>query len=298
MKHKKKPQQGGPRVSPRRPVTVPATGSANTAPQPRTVSSSAGGAPPSAAGTSTLDLALRLVEHLAMQSRPLPLAEIATHFSASKATVYRHLVTLQRHGFVRQEPENGRYEAGVKLMVLGEALRSRFDVLSASRAELMELRDRTGQAVTVCALIDDELVVLELVQGRTLIEFATRPGTRLDFHASAHGKVWLAYGPDALASRVLAAPLRQWTPKTICDAKTLRKEIANVRDRGWSTAPDQVITGVNTVAAPVFDYRGGLVGSLAIVGATQFIPPDPQDAQVREVTGAAARISRSLGWRS
>jgi hypothetical protein len=31
-----------------------------------------------------------------MQSRPLPLAEIATHFSASKATIYRRLVLLER----------------------------------------------------------------------------------------------------------------------------------------------------------------------------------------------------------
>jgi DNA-binding IclR family transcriptional regulator len=285
-------------VSPRTSTRNPATGMADAAAHQGAAPSATGGASPSATGTSTLDLALHLVEHLALQSRPLPLAEIAAHFSASKATSYRHLFTLQRHGFVRQEPGTGRYEAGLKLVVLGEALRSRFDVLSAARAELMALRDRTGQAVTVCALIDDEVVVLELVQGRTLIEFATRPGTRLDFHASAHGKVWLAFGPDELAGRVLAAPLRKWTPKTICDAKALRKEIAGIRARGWSNAPDQVITGVNTVAAPVFDHRGVLVGSLAIVGATQFIPPDPEDAQVREVTGAAARISRSLGWRS
>ena len=48
-------------------------------------------------GTSTLDMALRIVEFLAAQDQPLTLAHIAKAFSASKATVYRHLVTLQRH---------------------------------------------------------------------------------------------------------------------------------------------------------------------------------------------------------
>ncbi len=186
------------------------------------------------------------------QSRPASLSQIAEALSASKATIYRHLVTLQRHGFVRQEAETGRYEAGIKLMVLGEALRQRFDIVSAAREELMTLRDRTGQAVTVCAAIDDELIVLELIQGRTLIEFATRPGTRLAFHASAHGR---------------------------------------------ATAPDEVITGVNTLAAPVFDHRKVLVGSIAIVGATQFIPPVPDPEQIREVVGSAARISRGLTWK-
>lgn len=238
-----------------------------------------------------------MVEYLALQSRPVQLAQIAEAFSASKATVYRHLVTLQRHGFVRQDADTGRYEAGVKLMVLGEALRARFDVLSAAREDLMRLRDQTGHAVTLCALIDGALVVLELVQGRTLIEFATRPGTRLDFHASAHGKVWLAFGPERLRGEVLAGPLKAWTPATLTDPAALRAEIATVQARGWSTAPDEVITGVNTLAAPVLDHHGDLVGSIAIVGATQFISPVPDDAQVAEVVGAAGRISRSLGWR-
>lgn len=249
------------------------------------------------AGTSTLDLALRAVEYLVLQSRPVALAQIAEALSSSKATIYRHLVTLQRHGFVRQDPNTGRYDAGIKLMVLGEALRQRFDIVSAAREELMTLRDRTGQAVTLCDVIDEELIVLELIQGRTMIEFAMRPGTRLAFHASAHGKIWLAFGPPERSQAVVAGELKAWTPSTIVSGEALLAEIALVREQGWATAPDQVITGVNTLAAPVFDHRKVLVGSIAIVGATQFIAPEPNPEQIREVVGAAARISRGLTWK-
>jgi DNA-binding IclR family transcriptional regulator len=258
----------------------------------------AGGRKREAAGTSTLDLALRATEFLVSQSQPMALLQIAQALSASKATVYRHLVTLQRHGFVRQDRETGRYEAGIKLMVLGEQLRSRFGILAAGRADLMRLRDQTEQAVTVCAVIDDELVVLELVPGRALIDFSTRPGTRMDFHASAHGKVWLAFGEPRLLEKVGRTPLKPWTPSTPTSIEALRREIVEVRERGWATAPDQVITGVNTLAAPVFDHHEGLAGSIAIVGATQFIPSLPRAAQIAEVVGAAERISRHLGWRN
>ncbi len=251
---------------------------------------------PAPAGTSTLDLALRAVEYLVQQSRPAALAQIAEALSSSKATIYRHLVTLQKHGFVRQEPETGRYEAGIKLMVLGEALRQRFDIVSAAREDLMTLRDRTGQAVTVCAAIDAELIVLELIQGRTLIEFATRPGTRLAFHASAHGKIWLAFGSQDRTAAITNGPLQAWTPATIVTKDALLADLDTVRERGWATAPDEVITGVNTLAAPVFDHRHVLVGSIAIVGATQFITPVPDPEQIREVVGAAGRISRGLTW--
>ena len=249
------------------------------------------------AGTTTLDLALRAVEFLVQQSRPAALAQIATALSASKATIYRHLVTLQRHGFVRQDAETGRYEAGIKLLVLGESLRQRFDIVSAARTELMTLRDHTGQAVTLCATIDDELIVLELIQGRTLIEFATRPGTRIAFHASAHGKIWLAFGAPERTNTIVNGPLKAWTPATIVSREALLADLDAIRKRGWATAPDEVMSGVNALAAPVFDHRNVLVGSIAIVGATQFIPPVPAAEQIREVVGAAARISRGLTWK-
>lgn len=252
---------------------------------------------PAPAGTSTLDLALHAVDYLVQQSRPASLGQIAEALSASKATIYRHLVTLQRHGFVRQDSETGRYAAGVKLMVLGEALRQRFDIVSAAREELMSLRDRTGQAVTICAALDDELIVLELIQGRTLIEFSTRPGTRLAFHASAHGKIWLAFGSEERAAAIADGPLEAWTPATIVSREALLADLEGVREHGWATAPDEVITGVNTLAAPVFDHRKVLVGSIAIVGATQFIPPVPDPEQIREVVSSAARISRGLTWK-
>lgn len=250
------------------------------------------------AGTSTLDLALRALELLALENQPMALAQIAQALAASKATIYRHLVTLQRHGLVSQDPETGRYEAGVKLMVLGEAVRTRFDIVTAGRDELMRLRDATGQAVTICRIVDGELVVLDLIQGRTVVEFGTRPGTRFDLHNSAHGKVWLAFGPPALLDRTLSAPMRQWTPHTITDPERLRAEVAQVRERGWAIAADEMITAVNALAAPVFDHRNQIAGSIAIVGSTQFIPSPPDAQHLEKILAAARSISQGLGWRS
>lgn len=248
------------------------------------------------AGTSTLDLALRAVEYLVQQSRPAALAQIAEALSSSKATIYRHLVTLQRHGFVRQDPQSGRYDAGIKLVMLGEALRQRFDIVAAAREELMTLRDRTGQAVTLCSEIEEQVIVLELIQGRSIIDLATRRGTPMAYHASAHGKIWLSFGPQERLQRIAAGPLKAWTATSIVTGEALLAEAATVRERGWATAPDQVITGLNALAAPVFDHRQVLVGSIAIVGATQFIPTIPDPDHIREVVGSAARISRGLNW--
>jgi DNA-binding IclR family transcriptional regulator len=247
--------------------------------------------------TGTLDLALRILDHLAEQTSPVALTAIAQAFSASKSTVYRHLSALARHGFVRRDVSTGRYAIGVKLMVLGETSRGNFEIVTVARDALLKLRDTTGQAVSLCALLDDDLVVLDLMHGRSVVEFTTRPGTRLALHASAHGKIWLAFGPEDLIKKVLAAPRTAWTSHTLIDAKTIASEVQAVRKRGWSTAPNQVIMGVNTLAAPVFDHRGVLVGSIAVVGSTQFVAPKPASAQISAVLDAARSVSRDLGWK-
>lgn len=250
-----------------------------------------------AAGTGTLDLALRIVEFLSYQSRPTPLTIIAKTFDASKATVYRHLQTLIRHGFVRRDSDSGRYEVGIKLVVLGEAARNRFDLVQAARADLIHLRDATGQAVTICSSIDNEIVVLELIQGHSLIEFGTRPGTRMKAHASAHGKIWLSFGPKAILEQTLSGHREAFTAETVLDEVHIRAEIDAVRQRGWSIAPNEVVIGVNALAAPIFDHRAELVGSIAIVDSTQFIPAQPKATQVKMVVDTARCISHALGWR-
>jgi DNA-binding IclR family transcriptional regulator len=245
-------------------------------------------------GTGTLDLALRIVRLLSEQRSSMSLAAIAEAFSATKPTVHRHLKTLQSHGFVRRDPVTGHYQVGIALLQIAEACRDSFDVARASRDALTELSNATGQASSVAAVVDGDLVVLDMVQGRSVIDFGTKPGTRLTLHASALGKIWLVFGPENLRETVLASKLSPLTPETLTDPVALRGEFATIRERGWADAPNQTITGINTVAAPVFDHRGILIGALGVTGSIQFVPAATDDTVVGLVTAAAKQVSREF----
>jgi DNA-binding IclR family transcriptional regulator len=247
--------------------------------------------------TETVDLSLRLLERLASSREAIGVSDLAREFEASKATVYRHLRALVLHGFVHQDAATARYSAGIKLFVLGERLRERFDILAVARDDLAQLRDETGQPATLTTLVEGQVVVLEVLQGNALVNFGTQPGTILDLHASAHGKVALAFGPPSLLQQCVAKPRKMWTSHTICSPTALERAIAQVRARGWATAPNQVLEGVNGLAAPVFNHSGIYAGAVAIAGSIQYIPATPPPAQVKAVTKAAARISQKLGWR-
>jgi DNA-binding IclR family transcriptional regulator len=144
--------------------------------------------------------------------------------------------------------------------------------------------------------VEEQVVLLEVLQGRAIVNFGTQPGTVLDLHASAHGNVALAFGPEGVMEHCLSKPLKAWTPQTICTPSALQRVIAQVRARGWATAPNRVLQGVNGLAAPLFNHADHYAGAVAIAGSIQFIPASPPPEQIRAVTQAAERISRKLGW--
>ena len=255
----------------------------------------AGGSPRVKAATATVDLSLFLLEYLVSSRKPVGVTDLAKVFQSSKATIYRHVQALVKHGFARQDEETNRYEAGIKLLVMGETLRERFTILNVARNQMSMLREATGQAVSLCTLVNDEVIALELLQGRTVVEFGVKPGTRMDFHATAHGKIALAYGPPHLLEDLVQASLTSWTAETIKNIPALKKAVKVVRQRGWATAANEIVPGVNALAAPIFDHREVYAGAIAVIGSTHLIGARPKAALVELVTQAAHQISRDMG---
>lgn len=257
---------------------------------------------PSAAPTASpdlesVDLTLRLVELLAESRSPRGVTEVARDLGISKPRAHRHLRALVQRGYARQDPRTEGYEVGIRVLALGEMVRDRFDLVTALRPVLNDLAARSGIAVTLTGLVEDAVTVLDMIHGRTLIEFTTRPGARLDFHASAHGLVTLAFGSPDLLEALLSRPVKQWTSSTLTAPDDIREAVEQVRRQGWATAVDAVQIGLNALAAPVFDHRGEWRGSIALVGSSLLIPEKPTDSMIEMITSAAASASRQLGWR-
>ncbi len=84
--------------------------------------------------TQTVGLSFKLLARLAVATEALGVSELAREFGASKATIYRHIQALLGSGFVDQEASTLKYTGGIKLFILGERLRQRFDILTVARA--------------------------------------------------------------------------------------------------------------------------------------------------------------------
>lgn len=245
----------------------------------------------------SVQVALRVLEELANNRGPMGVTEIAHRIGTPKARVYRHLRTLLAQGYVEQDARTEKYRLGIKLYQLGRAAGDQIDLLTEARRFMQQLSDSLQLTVTIGRPVDDGVFIVDMLRADTPLEISTRPGYVLPFHASAQGKIALAFGAPGLCERVLAAPLERLNSETIVDPARLRAEVNKARMSGWAVAPGEVLTGLNALAAPIFSADGRLEATITVVGTVQGLPARPRREMIYETLEAARAISHALGYR-
>ncbi|TXH33401.1 MAG: IclR family transcriptional regulator [Rhodospirillaceae bacterium] len=244
----------------------------------------------------SVELALRILELLIHSEQKKGVSELAREIDLPKARTHRHLVTLMNLGYVEQDPETEKYAASPKIYMLGQALADRVDSLAVVRKMLGALRDELGMSVALSVSVPKGIRVVENFRGNSIIDVSAKSGAELPFHATAQGKVALAFGPKELLERCFESPLQVFTPQTIVAPDQLRSELSLVRRRGWAVAPEEFEPAFNALAAPIFGPGGKLLYTFALLDTLHGIPAEPKEIQLRLLTEASVEISRKLGW--
>jgi IclR family KDG regulon transcriptional repressor len=248
-------------------------------------------------GVQAVEFALHILEYAAQSQASVGVSDLARAFSTTKSRIHRHLQTLVNAGYLVRDADTERYSISARLMALGQAVSENFELAAIGRPIARELRDQLGHAVVISLPERDGVRIITLIPSRNNIEIAVRPGSLLQYHSSAQGKVTLAFGDQLLLEQLIARGLEMTTPYTITDPARLRDEIAAVRNQRWAVAPNEAMIGLNALSAPIFDALGNFVGALALTDSVQFIPATPSAYQVDCLLKAAFRISESLGYR-
>ncbi len=251
---------------------------------------------PTHEGVQAAVIMLRTLEYLAESRKPVGVTALAQALGTTKSRVHRHLQTLVQQAYVVQTADSEKYEIGPSLVTLARHVNDSFNIVGFVTRILQELRDTLGHFAVYSQVEDGGMHVLANVSGKSSIEIGVRQGSLLPFHASAQGKLALAFGPPDIRQRVLASKLERYSPRTIVDAAVIEQDIARIKKRGWAVAPDEVAMGLNALAAPVLDASGVLVGAVGIVDLTQFVAPEPSSEQIQKTISAAERISTMLGY--
>lgn len=235
--------------------------------------------------------ALALLEELRDSERGLGVNELARRIGVNASTASRLLSTLELAGMVQRNAQ-GPYRLGLGLVSLADRVLARLDVQALARPVLLELEEQSGETATLSVPGEREAITVDSVPSRSSVVSMARLGRPSVSHATAVGKVMLAYGGSPLPpERALVA----FTNRTITDRVRLAKEIETIRERGYATVFGEREVDVNSIAAPVFGRTGGLAAILGLQGPAARLDDPAKHLQV--LLDAAAALTRALGGR-
>jgi IclR family pca regulon transcriptional regulator len=93
-------------------------------------------------------------------------------------------------------------------------------------------------------------------------------GSRLPAYCTSVGKVLLAgLADDELNARLERLDLEPITRKTITSKKDLWRELMEIRKRGYAISDRELSMDLYSVAVPVVDEKGAVVGSINVTTA-------------------------------
>lgn len=207
-----------------------------------------------------------------------------------KSSVHRLLATLGRRGLVERD-ERGRYRPGVALIALGLGVLEREPVVEAARSVLEEAAHDLGETFFLVGARAGQLLVLDKVEGTGFLRASPRVGSRVPVHATAVGKLYLAYAPTLVEASGEAA--EQFTPSTLTQPAVLAESVAQVAERGWAASRDEWIQGLSVLAAPVRSAER-LLGAVALAAASPRLDELGGEGLAARVVAAATRIELRL----
>jgi IclR family pca regulon transcriptional regulator len=121
------------------------------------------------------------------------------------------------------------------------------------------------------------------------------PGRQAPLHATASGKVLLAFRPAEELDRLLAGELRAYTAKTVTDPARLRAQLRKVRRDGWALCDREHEYELVSISVPVRDFSGGVAAALTLAApATRFVAAARRQA-LPVLRESAAALGAELG---
>lgn len=239
---------------------------------------------------------LAIIEHLAV--RPGRVVDVTQEMGLPWATVHRIITQLTKADFLRRDPETKRYEIGPALWFAGATYMANHRVLRAAIPYLQKPEKIEGIAVQLAERVRDQAVAIYSAQPYATEIAKAQYGYHFPLHCGSKGRVLLAFETPEFVEQYLRRPLERLTELTITDPEVLRKDLEQIRQRGYSVTIADVQPFTGSMAAPIRDVSGRVIASLCFIGRKTLLQNErKRDELLEHLLHAAHLASMDLGWR-
>ena len=199
---------------------------------------------------------------------------MARDLNISAASAYRSLSSLKELGYVRQHPQDSKYQLTLKIAWVSAQVLENVQLRQIAHPFLQDLTSATNETAHLAVLEGSEFVYIDKVDNTQAMRMRSRVGQRGQLHCTAAGKSMLAFMPEPellpLLKRLKFQPV---TEHTITDPGKFREHLGQVRRLGYAVDDEENEVGIRCIGAPIYDHAGRLAGALSMSGWTITMTP-------------------------
>jgi DNA-binding IclR family transcriptional regulator len=243
-------------------------------------------------GVQSVEVAGSLLKGLVTLGRPSPLKELALASGLAPAKAHPYLVSLGKVGLIEQDASSGHYGLGPLALELGLIGLQQVDPLRLCTARLPELAHKLGLTMALSIWSPRGPTVVRVEEAPTAVHATVRHGTVMNMRDTASGLLFAAHRQDPQLQALLdtqdAGP---WGPSQWAQA------LSEVKAMGLAGSHHAAESGIEALAAPVFNGQGELCVALTALGARGAFDASLSGHTAQCLKQAAAELSAQLGWR-
>ena len=243
----------------------------------------------------SVDRTITVLEFIARSKRGCSVSEISRNLTLPKSSTFLLLATLMHRGYINKSAETGKYYFDVNMVKLSRKVLANLDLRDVAKPFLSSLMKRTGLVVHLAVLADIEAVLVDRASPRGYNVGADWIGRALDINCTGVGKALVAFLPEDQFNQLIGTKrFARHNENTIVTVRGLKRELARVRELGYSLDDEEDELGLRCIGSPIFDSEHRTVAAVSVAGTTEDIPLDRVQTLAVTLRQTAADISRQF----
>jgi len=253
------------------------------------------------ATSTTLERACDVLRLFTPQKPRWTISELAHHLDVPKSGVFRLVKTFERKQFLQSRDDSYEYELGSGIWELtGTVFGKRERLVEKGSPYLRELNNTTGLLVSLRVLENEQMVIVDRVEGKDPVKVIVPVGSHQPLNHGAPGKLLLAYRYPKQSAQLRELMSRgkiiKLTERTLMEPRRLEDELNKIRRLGYATSDGEAIRGTIGIAAPVWNSMGQVEAALALTAVESLCDMKQLMKFLPALKRTAENISQVLGY--
>lgn len=232
---------------------------------------------------------VRVLRHLAHETRPLGVSAIARDLGLYPGTTYNLLQTLVTQGYVMFDDRAKTYRLGFGVLELAHGLLRSTGYIDVVRPRLRDTSETHGVTTYLFRVLgESRVVMLDTAGSGTAIDMQFSPGRHISPYQGAMGRAYAAARGERAEDLADILSLIPWQNRPT-DAE-LNRQIDEAGHRGYGVDRDNLFRGLTSVAVPVRAEDGSVVLFVSGIGLSSNLDDKRLVALAEDLAASAAQV--------